>query len=141
MFPLNVTTYIKIGLLALVLCGCVYLGYGYEHSRFVAYQERVEAAGKAQEAENSSKDKQAALITSGVKNEYEAKLANLRNFYGSGNSVGMHINPSGSNTEGISTAPSGTDASTAYSILIGQCSQTTLMLTELQAWVKAQVAL
>ena len=137
MFPLNVTTYIKIGLLALVLCGCVYLGYGYEHSRFVAYQERVEAAGKAQEAENSLKDKQAALITSGVKNEYEAKLANLRNFYGSG----LHINPSGSKTEGISTAPSGTDASTAYSILIGQCSQTTLMLTELQAWVKAQVAL
>jgi len=137
MFPLSVINYVKIGLVAFVFCGGLYFGYSFEHSRFVAYQERVEAAGKAQEAENASKDKQATLITSGVKNEYEAKLANLRNFYGSG----LHVNPSGSKTEGLSPTPSGTDASAAYSILVGQCSQTTLMLTELQAWIKAQSSL
>ena len=137
MFPLNVLTYVKAGLLIASILFFGYLGYSFEHSRFVAYKIQVETAGKAQETENASKDKQAALITSGVKNEYEAKLANLRNFYGSG----LHVNPSGSKTEGLSPTPSGTDASAAYSVLVGQCSQTTLMLTELQAWVRQQAGI
>jgi hypothetical protein len=137
MFPLNVLTYVKAGLLIASILFSGYLGYSFEHSRFVAYKIQVETAGKAQEAENASKDKQAALITSGVKNEYEAKLANLRNFYGSG----LHVNSSSGKTEGLSPAPTGTDASAAYSILVGQCSQTTLMLTELQAWIRQQAGI
>jgi len=136
MFPLNATT-IKLGLCAVLLGFSAYLGYSFEHSRFTAYKAQVEAAGKAQEAENASKDKQALLITQGIKNEYQAKLANLRNFYGSG----LHVNPSGSKTEGLSPTPSGTDASAAYSVLVGQCSQTTLMLTELQAWIRQQAGI
>jgi hypothetical protein len=40
---------------------------------------------------------------------------------------------------GISAAPKGTDAATAYPILAEQCAETTAQLTSLQDWINQQV--
>jgi len=133
MFPLSINNYIIGGLL---IISTLLFAYGrHEHNLYVSYKAEVEALGKAQEIENASKDKQAALITQGVKNEYEAKLSNIRNFYGSG----LHVNPNSSKTTGISPTPTGTDASAAYSVLVGQCAETAQQLVSIQEWLNEQI--
>ena len=96
----------------------------------------VTAAGKAQEANNVSVQKQQDLVTKGIKNEYESKLAAVRNYYGR-----VQFDSSSRAVSGISPAPKGTDAETAYPILVGQCAETTAQLTSLQDWLNAQVGI
>jgi len=134
MFPLPISTWIMIGLATMALAG---FGYGrYEHNAYVAYKAEVEAIAKVQEAHNESIVKQQDLVNKGIKNEYESKLSAVRNFYASG-----VRNPSSGSMSGISPAPKGTDAETAYPILAGQCAETTAQLTSLQDWVNAQVGI
>lgn len=128
--------YIKLGALALTVLISAYLGYSFEHNRFMAFKLQVEAAARVQEAKVESIQKQQDLVTKGIKNDYESKLAAVRNYYSSG-----VRNPSGSSMSGISPAPKGTDAETAYPILAGQCAATTVQLTSLQDWVNAQVGI
>jgi len=104
-------------------------GFYVEHLRFDAYQVRVEAAGKEAQAKTESIQKQQELVNKGIQNEYEGKLAALRNYYG-----GMQLNSSGRTMSGISPAPKGTDAETAYPILAGQCAETTLQVNLWQEW-------
>ena len=134
MFPLPISTWVMIGLSAMALAG---FGYGrYEHNAYVAYKAEVLAIAKVQEAHNESIVKQQDLVNKGIKNEYESKLAAVHNFYASG-----MRNPSSGSMSGISPAPKGTDAETAYPILAGQCAATTAQLTSLQDWVNAQVGI
>ena len=134
MFPLPISTWIMIGLGTMALAG---FGYGrYEHNAYAAYKAEVIAIAKVQEAKNESIVKQQDLVNKGIKNEYESKLSAVRNFYTSG----MH-NPSSGSMSGISPAPKGTDAATAYPILAGQCAETTAQLTSLQDWINAQVGI
>ena len=134
MFPLSFNTYL-IGVLAfLAVAG---FGYGrYEHNAYAAYKAEVLAVAKVQEAKNEAIVKQQDLVSKGIKNEYESKLSAVRNFYASG----MH-NPSSGSMSGISPAPKGTDAATAYPILAGQCAETTAQLVSLQDWINAQVGI
>jgi len=135
MFPLPISTYIYAGLILLSVIG---FGYGrYEHNNYVTFKAQVEAAAKAQEAHVESITKQQALVTKGIENEYNAKLAALRNYYKS-TSV---WNNGGSKVSGISTTPSATDVITAYNILAGQCAETTAQTIALQDWVKQQVGI
>ena len=134
MFPLPISFYIYAGLTVLALAG---FGYGkYESAKYDAFKAEVTAAGKAQEVKNDSIQKQSDLVSKGIKNEYEAKLSAIRNFYTSG-----VRNPSSGSMSGISPAPKGTDAETAYPILAGQCAAATAQLTSLQDWVNAQVGI
>ena len=134
MFPLPISFYIYAGLTVLALAG---FGYGkYESAKYDAFKAEVTAAGKAQEAKNESIVKQQDLVNKGIQNEYEAKLSAVRNFY----AVGVR-NTSSSSMSGISPAPKGTDAETAYPILAGQCAETTAQLTSLQDWINAQVGI
>ena len=137
MFPLPILTYVKLGAAVALLLGTFYFGWHTRDVDYMAFKAKVTAEAEKQISENASKDKQALLITQGVKNEYEAKLSNLRNFYGSG----LHVNPSGGKTTGISPTPSGTDASAAYSVLVGQCAETTQQLVSLQYWLNQQLDL
>jgi hypothetical protein len=132
MFPLPISTWIMIALSVAALGG---LGYGkYESAKYDAYKAEVVAAGKAQEEHNTAIVKQQDIISKGVKDEYEAKLAAVRNFYSSGVQ-----HPSSRTVPGISAAPKGTDAETAYPILAGQCTETTVQLTSLQDWINQQI--
>jgi Ca2+/Na+ antiporter len=133
-FVSSYVTYIKIGVAILVLCACLYIGYSYEHSKLVAYKGEVAQVAKAQEEKNKELDKQSQLITEGIRNEYEAKLTALRNYY----SVGVRHTSSGTTT-GISAAPKGTDAEAQYTVLAGQCAATTQQLVSLQEWINEQI--
>ena len=61
--------------------GGYYKGYSAEHARFVLFQDAVKLQAKTQEAKNESIVKQNELVTEGVKNEYEARIAALRSYY------------------------------------------------------------
>lgn len=135
MFPLPITTWIMVALSVVALGG---IGYGkYQHNKYVTFKAEVETAAKAQEAHVESIKKQQALATKGIENEYNAKLAAIRNYYKS-TSV---WNSNSSKMSGISTAPSATDVITAYNLLAGQCAETTAQTIALQDWIKAQVGI
>jgi len=135
MFPLPISTYIYAGLILLSVIG---FSYGrYEHNKYVTFKAEVEAIAIKQQAHVESITKQQALVTKGIENEYNAKLAALRNYYKS-TSV---WNNGGSKVSGISAAPSATDVITAYNILAGNCAQTTQQLVSLQEWINEQTGI
>jgi hypothetical protein len=122
------------GLSVIALAG---FGYGkYQHNKYVTFKTEVESVAKIQEAHVESITKQQALVTKGIENEYNAKLAALRNYY---KSTSVWNNASSSKVPGISAAPSATDVITAYNILAGQCAETTAQTIALQDWFKAQI--
>ena len=136
MFPLSINTYIIAGLTLLVLAG---FGYGkYQHNQYVTFKLEVEHAAKAQEAHVESIKKQQELVTKGITDEYEAKIAAVRNYY---KSTSVWNNASSSKVSGISAAPSATDVIAAYNILAGQCAETTAQAIALQDWIKEQVGI
>lgn len=136
MFPLSINTYIMVGLSVIALAG---FGYGkYQHNKYVTFKAEVEAAAKAQEAHVDSIKKQQALATKGIENEYNAKLAAIRNYY---QSTSVWNNGSSSKVSGISPAPSATDVITAYNLLAGQCAETTTQTIALQDWIKQQLGI
>jgi hypothetical protein len=106
------------------------------HLRLVNYQQEVEMAGKAAEAREKAVEQQHALVTKEITNDYQTKLTAIRNFYASG----VH-NPSSGAMSGISAAPRGTDAETAYPILAGQCAETTQQLVSIQDWINQQAGI
>jgi hypothetical protein len=124
--------FLAIGAVVVFLAG-LGAGWKYEHGRFMDFKKAVAVEAAKQEAKVESITKQQELVNKGIKNDYESKLAAVRNYYG-----GMQLNPNSRSMSGISPAPKGTDAETAYPILAGQCSQSTLMLVELQEWIRQQ---
>ena len=137
MFGLN--PYTIVGALAAVTASFLFglwKGYSYEHEKFMAFKTKAQQEAKAQEVKVEGIKKQNELVTQGVKNEYEAKLAAVRNYY---SSIGLRYpSTSGSQVPGLSPTSPGFDAATAYPILAGQCTETTLMLVSLQDWVRMQ---
>jgi hypothetical protein len=121
--------YIKVGLAVGICAAIFFCGFHIGNNRYVEYKARVEATAKAQEEKIQSIQAQHELINKGIANEYEGKLAALRNYYG-----GMQLNPSSRSMPGLSAAPKGADAETAYPILAGQCAETTLQVNLWQEW-------
>jgi hypothetical protein len=107
-----------------------YKGYSSEHEKFVEYKAAIATQIAAQDALNQSIAKQQQIKTEGIINEYKAKLIALRS--GSNrmqyDTSTMQL-PQTKGTQGTIAAPS-------YPVLVGQCLETTLMLTSLQEWVK-----
>ena len=124
-----------LGGLCLILFGS---GYWMGYSRYIEYKKSVEIIAKTQEAKVESIQKQHELVTKGIANEYEAKLAALRNYY---KSTSVWNNPSSSKVSGISTAPTVADVATAYNLLAGQCAETTQQVVSLQDWINAQIGI
>ena len=130
--------YVKVSLLGglcLILFGS---GYWMGYSRYIEYKKSVEIIAKTQEAKVESIQKQHELVTKGIANEYEAKLAALRNYY---KSTSVWNNPSSSKVSGISTAPTVANVATAYNLLAGQCAETTQQVVSLQDWINAQIGI
>ena len=138
MFPLSVLTYVKIGV-CLLLLGCSwYLGYSFEHKRFLDFRQVVREEAAKQEAKVESITKQQTLVTKGIQDEYDAKLSAVRNYY---KSTSLWNNGSTGKVSGLSTAPSVSDVITSYNVLAGQCAETTTQLIELQKWINEQVGI
>jgi outer membrane usher protein FimD/PapC len=136
MFPLSITQYVQFGICAVAILFSAYLGYSYEHRRFMAFKQEIEAIAKAQEAKVESIQKQQALVTKGIENEYNAKLALLRQYYANG----VHNSSSGK-LPTISNAATGLDAITAYNLLVGQCAEASQQLVSLQSWLNEQIGI
>ena len=122
--------YVKISLFALVVSVVFGGGYWAGYSKYVAYKNEVQIAAKEQEAKVESIQQQHELVKKGIQDEYDAKLSLLRQYYSNG-----VRQPSSSNLSGLSTTKQISDGTTAYNVLAGQCSQTTLMLVELQKFI------
>ena len=127
-------------LIAGVVCvlGIFYAGWHTRDVDYMAFKKEVVATAKAQEARIESIKKQQELVTKGIQDEHNAKLAAVRNYY---KSTSMWNNTSGSTVPGISTAPSTTDVIAAYNGLAGRCAETTLMLVDLQKWLNEQIGI
>ena len=133
MFPLPISTYIYAGLILLSVIG---FSYGrYEHNKYVTFKAEVETIAIKQQAHVESITKQQALVTKGIENEYNAKLALLRNYYANG-----VRNPSSGAMPSISNAATSLNDFTANGLLI-KCAETTQQLVSLQEWINEQTGI
>ena len=130
--------YWKLAIAGAVIVGAFLAGWNVRNNDYKAFKLEVEHTAQAQEANVKSIQKQQALVTKGIENEYEAKLAAVRQYY---KSTSVWNNPSSGKVSGISTAPSATDVITAYNVLAGQCSEATLQLVSLQSWLNEQMGI
>jgi hypothetical protein len=128
--------YAKLAIIGAILSVAFGSGWWLGYSRYVEYKKSVEIAAKVQEAKVESIQKQQALVTKGIENEYNAKLALLRQYYANG-----VRQPNTSKLPTISNATSGLDAVTAYNLLAGQCSETTQQIVSLQQWLHEQMGI
>lgn len=129
---MNPLLYVKIGLAVAALLGSAYLGYSFEHSRFMVFKAEVETVAREQEAKVISIQKQQELVNKGVVNEFQAKLGALRDRYDrvqytSGSQLPTLSNPARS--------VNGTSANFTL-----DCAITTQQLVSLQDWIRESAA-
>ena len=133
MFPIPSVLMIKVGL-ALAACAIFYfMGYNHEHKKFVAFQAEIAALGKAQETINAAKVKEHETISTSIANQYEARLSAVHSYYADR----VQLNTSSGSVSTVSKPTSCPNAATTDTVSARQCAETTLMLTELQNWVRS----
>ena len=132
MIPIPSTLMLKIGAVVAACALLYFLGYSHEHEKFVKYQADVAALGKAQEQLNAALIEKHTLITTSIKDEYEASLSAVHNYYADR----MQPVANSSSMPTISKPAKCPVAATTDNVSARQCAETTLMLTELQKWVK-----
>ena len=130
-------TYIKTGLLIVLVCGVFYAGWHTRDRDFTIYKDQVRIAAEKQQAENESIQKQQALINKGIQDEYDAKLNLLRQYYANG----VRNNNGASTVSGISSTTKLSDAISAYNQLASDCAATTLQTVTLQQWITEQMSI
>ena len=128
--------YVKLSIIAAVSIVLFGSGYWMGYSRYIEYKKSVEIAAKTQEEKIKSIRSQQELVTKGIQNEYEAKLAAIRNYY---KSTSVWNNPSSSKVSGLSTTPSATDVIASYNQLAQECAMTTQQVLSLQDWIREQI--
>ena len=133
MFPLPSTIWLKIGAAAVVCVFMYFMGWNHEHKKFVKFQAEIAALGKTQESLNQAKVKEHEIITSGIKDEYEARLAAVHNYY---SKRMQQPNVSANRLPTVSKPTACPVSASTDTELAERCARTTLQLTELQKWVK-----
>ena len=123
--------FLKIGAAFAVCVIFYFMGYSHEHKKFVKYQVEIAALGKAQEALNAALLEKHELISTSIKGEYEDRLAAVHNYY-----ADRMRDTSSSPMPAVSKPAKCPVAATTDNVSARQCAETTLMLTELQKWVK-----
>ena len=130
-------TYLKAILLIGLVCGIFFAGWHTRDRDFTIYKDQVRIAAEKQQAHTESVQKQQELINKGIQNEYDAKLAFLRQYYANG-----VRNNNGSNTmSSIFTTSKLSDAIAAYNQLASDCAATTLQTVTLQQWINDQMGI
>jgi len=128
--------YVKIGVACLFILGAFASGWSVRNRDYMDYKRGVEVAAKEQEAKVESIQKQHELVTKGISDEYDAKLALLRQYYANG-----VRQPNTGSVSNLSTTSAIADASSAYAVLAGQCAATSQQLVSLQEWINAQIGI
>jgi hypothetical protein len=127
--------YAKIAVIVIVLGLAYWKGYDTMRDKHLLFVAEVKSIGEAQEAANKSAVEIAEVITEGVKNEYEARIANLRSQY-SGRV--RQCSPSSGKVSGASNTTTRADDLASDSRLAGLCAETTQQLISLQQWIIKQ---
>lgn len=134
MFPLFPSALWMKLVAILALCAAMYfMGYSHEHKKFVKYQAEIAALGKAQETINAAKVKEHETISTSIANQYEARLSAVHSYYADR----VQLNTSSSNLPTVPKPTNCPNAAPTNTEFIRQCAETTLMLTELQNWVRS----
>ena len=123
--------WIAIGVLSISTVTCYEL-YRHKSHEFDLYQTKVEAVAEAQAKYADKVNKAQDKVTKDTQNGYKTNTASVGTYYA------RLRQPSSSALPVIPNAPARADGSTDYTILVGQCAETTLQLTELQKWVSRQ---
>jgi hypothetical protein len=126
--------YVKLGVAAALLLGAFASGWGLRNRDFNEYKQEVSNAAKAQEAHVESIKKQQTLVNKGIEDEYNAKLALLRQYYANG-----VRQPNTSKLPNISNATNGINDIATNTLLA--CAQTTQQLISLQEWLNQQIGI
>lgn len=125
--------YAKIAAVAIALALAYWAGYDRMRDKHLLFVAEVKAAGEAQEAANKSAVEIAEVITEGVKDEYETRIAALRRQYAG------RVQQCGTGSGAVSTVskPAPSVAGTADDpAIVGLCAEETAKLVALQKWVK-----
>jgi hypothetical protein len=125
--------YAKIAAVAIVLALTYWAGYDRMRDKHLLFVAEVKSIGEAAEAANKSAVEIAEVITEGVKDEYETRIAALRRQYAGrvqqcGTSSGQVSTVSKSATSVAGTADD--------PAIVGLCAEETAKLVALQKWVK-----
>jgi len=131
---MNPLLYVKFGAIALAIFGSAYLGYSFEHGRYMAYKAEVASVARIQEAKIISIQKQQELVNKGISNGFQNQLRAVRNYYD-----GL-LNASGSQLPAVSNPTLRTNESPAYYELAGACAATTVQTIALQDWIRESAA-
>jgi hypothetical protein len=125
--------YAKIAAIAIALALSYWAGYDRMRDKHLLFVAEVKAAGEAQEAANKSAVEIAEVITEGVKDEYETRIAALRRQYagrvqqcGTGSGQVSTVSKSSPSVAGTADDPA----------IVGLCAEETAKLVALQKWVK-----
>jgi len=130
-------TYVKAILLIALVCGVFFAGWHIRDRDFTIYKDQVRIEAEKAQAHTESVQKQQVLITKGIQDEYDAKLALLRQYYANGVRNNNGSNP----VSGISSTSKLSDAISAYNQLASDCAATTLQTVTLQQWITEQMGI
>jgi len=128
-------SYIKAILLITFVCGVFFAGWHTRDRDFTIYKDQVRIEAEKAQAHTESIQKQQALVTKGIQDEYDAKLALIRQYYANG----VRNNNGGNPVPGISSTTKLSDAVAAYNQLASDCAATTLQTITLQQWITQEL--
>jgi hypothetical protein len=125
--------YAKIAAIAIALALAYWSGYDRMRDKHLLFVAEVKSIGEAAEAANKSAVEIAEVITEGVKDEYETRIAALRRQYAG------RVQQCGTSSGQVSTVSKSSPsvAGTADDpAIVGLCAEETAKLVALQKWVK-----
>lgn len=125
--------YAKIAAIAIALALAYWAGYDRMRDKHLLFVAEVKAVGEAAEAANKSAVEIAEVITEGVKDEYETRIAALRRQYAG---RVQQCNTSGGQVSTVSKPASSVVGTADDPAIIGLCAEETAKLVALQKWVK-----
>ena len=135
MLPLPIITYIKIGLIAFSLLFTGFIGYRMGHAPYVELKAQEAALAAKRTAENEAHAREDALKVKGLKDELASKNMLLKRYYADS----LHNQPSSTAVLSGQGPTPGVDGNPSYTVLIGQCAETTLKYTLLQQYERERM--
>ena len=129
--------YAKIAAIAIALGIAYWAGYDRMRDKHLLFVAEVKAAGEAQEAANKSAIEIAEVISEGVRDEYEVKIAALRTKYAGAGRV-QQCGTSSGKVPAVSKPSGSTNGASDDMGVIGNCALETAKLVALQKWITQQ---
>jgi hypothetical protein len=129
--------YAKIAAIAIALGIAYWAGYDRMRDKHLLFVAEVKAAGEAQEAANKSAIEIAEVISEGVRDEYEVKIAALRTKYAGAGRV-QQCGTSSGKVPAVSKPSGSTNGAADDMGVIGNCALETAKLVALQKWITQQ---